>query len=650
MKTCLCIALTFVLSYVAIGQAVPPDSVQRVINSLHPVGESGQDDTIRIKTLIAWAETLQDDNAAIQIFGQILTLSEAAEWEKGRMIANSKLGFYYGRRGQYYRACEYLFAGLYLAEKLKDAPFMGYTLRFLGDQYFTLHDYKKSINYYRQALPIILRTGNLSLYIVCQNNIGLIYYQQKQYDAAIKQFSYCLRENQKLGDKKINSYFLINMAASYRQKRLYLKALAYITEFRALHAADADDLAFADSQTARIYLMMNDLATSLRSAHAAYAKRDSVTGYTLMDINEVLYLIYKRLGQDQQALRHFEKLSAIRATNDQDMKQKQIDALRFTYENEKQKVNIIALNKNVDQKNFERNLLLIGLLFFACLGGLAIYNNKLLRTKNNQIKEQKDQISTVKEKLSVTNLQLTDLNNTLEGRVRFRTEELTQANEELIRKNREIQEAFYNGQSLERKRVASELHDNIGSTLSGLKWQLEALDGDNFNLQERRVYESVLLKMEEAYSEVRLISHNLLPAELETKGLSAALQKLIEDLNRSDRIQFRYETNYQSGTFDKKGEMELYSICLELVNNILKHAQATEAVIRLEQTMKATVLTITDNGVGLTEDLIHESKGMGLKNLQNRTRSLNGRLEVKPTIPHGTEMCVTILSESDMVI
>lgn len=643
------LCILFLLSRLAVSQSIPPDSIQRKLNSLKSIGESRNDDTLRIQTLMTWAETIQDNNSAMQIFGQVLTLSEAAEWERGQMVANCRIGYFYGRKGQYYRACEHLFAGLYLADKLKDQAFLAYSLRFLGDYHLNLHEYEKALSYYRKASPLFLKIGDMSRYIVSQNNIGLVYYEQKQYDKAIKQFIYCLDENRKLKDRNIDSYCFVNLAASYRQKRMYVESLNSIDRFRNLNATNVNNQAFANAQTARTYLQMDKPKLALIFAKEAYSKRDSVLGNTQKEINEILYLIYKKLGLDHQALYYYEQLTAIQSRNELDMRKKQIDALRFTYENEKQRTNIITLNRNIEQKNrsieqrkFERNILIVSLLFFVCLGGIIVYNNRLLKRKNVEIEEQKRQLGLIKEQLSLSNVQLTDINNTLEERVSLRTEELTLANEELVRKNREIQLAFYNGQSLERKRVASELHDGLGSTLTGLKWQLEALDLDNFSIQERRIYERVLFKMGEAYSEVRLISHNLLPAELETHGLSTALRKLVNDLNRNNRMLFRYLSNYIEGCFDKKGEMELYSICLELVNNILKHSQATEASISLDQRAEEMILTISDNGIGLPEKFVYESNGMGLRNIENRTRSLAGRLEVKPAHPNGTLIYVTI--------
>lgn len=117
--------------------------------------------------------------------------------------------------------------------------------------------------------------------------------------------------------------------------------------------------------------------------------------------------------------------------------------------------------------------------------------------------------------------------------------ELQVANDELIMKNQEILEALTKGQTIERKRVALELHDNLGSTLSALKWRLETINGDNLNEKERKVYAGIVDMMKNAYAEVRLISHNMLPVELEERGLFEALNKFINDINISDKLNIK---------------------------------------------------------------------------------------------------------------
>jgi signal transduction histidine kinase len=116
-----------------------------------------------------------------------------------------------------------------------------------------------------------------------------------------------------------------------------------------------------------------------------------------------------------------------------------------------------------------------------------------------------------------------------------------------------------------------------------------------------------------------------LPEELETKGLKIAIEKLMEELNSLGKTQFKNVISENLGRFDGKIEYEIFSILLEISNNILKHSNATEAIVNLEKIGNILKLNISDNGVGLPENA--EKKGMGLPNLKSRVTSLKGKID-----------------------
>jgi signal transduction histidine kinase len=117
----------------------------------------------------------------------------------------------------------------------------------------------------------------------------------------------------------------------------------------------------------------------------------------------------------------------------------------------------------------------------------------------------------------------------------------------------------------------------------------------------------------------------LLPEELETKGLKVAIQKLLEELNSLGKTHFKNETAENIGRFDGKIEYEVFSILLEVSNNILKHSQATEAIVILEKSRNNLIMKISDNGIGLSEK--SEKNGMGMPNLRSRAASLKGKID-----------------------
>jgi two-component system, NarL family, sensor kinase len=195
------------------------------------------------------------------------------------------------------------------------------------------------------------------------------------------------------------------------------------------------------------------------------------------------------------------------------------------------------------------------------------------------------------------------------------------------KKNQEIEQALFKGQTIERKRVAEELHDNLSAKISGIRWRLEAIEPDFKIEKHRQIYQSSVNALAEVYTDVRLIAHNLLPAELETKGLGFALENLVKELNSLEKVEFTLQIPDDLGRFKNKIEYEIFSIILELSNNVLKHSQAKNATISLEKTHQKLTLLVADNGVGLGENIT--KTGMGMDNLKSRAMALSGTLKIK---------------------
>ncbi len=263
---------------------------------------------------------------------------------------------------------------------------------------------------------------------------------------------------------------------------------------------------------------------------------------------------------------------------------------------------------------------------------------KLLKSKNIAIGNQKVIIENSK-------IDLERLNNSLEDRIRIRTAELSKANQELTNKNREITEALFRGQSIERKRVATELHDNLGGTLSAIKWRLEAINRDNFNEKENKVYDSILGMMQNAYTEVRNISHNFLPSEFEKYGLIGALQKLFNEINEDDRLSITFNLTTSDFQLSNNVSLEIYSVLMELLNNVLKYAHATKVIFTIRQVNTNLIISVEDNGIGIDLNLnlnLNTGYGMGFKNIKERLDAINGFFEISSKKGAGTTINIIL--------
>ena len=221
---------------------------------------------------------------------------------------------------------------------------------------------------------------------------------------------------------------------------------------------------------------------------------------------------------------------------------------------------------------------------------------------------------------------------------------LRNKNRELINKNNEIQEALLKGQTIERKRVASELHDNVGSLLSAVRVSLLTLNRQKLPSHDQKIFAQIQEMVEGACKEVRLISHNLLPEELEKYGLQTALEKMFERLNFSTRIEFTLNTKGLKEmeenhlNINRKSSFHIYSICLELINNILKHSKASDAALTFRKNGEMIELFMRDNGVGLNK----EQQENGFKNIRERVEALKGKLTIVSEKEEETRIQISI--------
>jgi len=225
-------------------------------------------------------------------------------------------------------------------------------------------------------------------------------------------------------------------------------------------------------------------------------------------------------------------------------------------------------------------------------------------------------------------------------RTRYQRE---QSQEELIRflqvKNAEISAASLQGQTLERRRVAADLHDSLGGLLASLRWQMQQVDEHGLDEKQRGIFQTTLQTLTDAYQRVRLISHNLLPTDFEKQGLTQGLQHLVRTLSGAGNLQIDLEITGLDERLPRQTEFELYSISLELLTNVLKHTEATEAYLDLERQNGTLSLTVSDNGQGWNGQT---SEGRGWQNIQDRVASLQGTVVVRPRAGRGTEVAIRV--------
>lgn len=189
-----------------------------------------------------------------------------------------------------------------------------------------------------------------------------------------------------------------------------------------------------------------------------------------------------------------------------------------------------------------------------------------------------------------------------------------------------------NTQENERKRIAEDLHDELGSSLAALRLRLQ-----NSTLQKDELL-PLLNVVDKASDDTRNIAHHLMPPEFEKTSLKSLLSNYYTRLNSESPIKFDFLFSGDNGHFNKEEELVIYRIMMELTANVLKHSHADEATVQLICYEKNMEIMLEDNGKGIQKN---ENSGIGLRNIQSRVNYLHGEMRIDSN-EHGTTIIIQI--------
>ncbi|MEX6685938.1 histidine kinase [Danxiaibacter flavus] len=189
-------------------------------------------------------------------------------------------------------------------------------------------------------------------------------------------------------------------------------------------------------------------------------------------------------------------------------------------------------------------------------------------------------------------------------------------------------EAAIKAEESERKRIAEELHDDVGALLSATKLYMHHIDTGPLKETDRLSHEKCIELLGESIGKVRTISHNLHSIMMEDMGLNEGIRSFLRKLEQSNSLSIIVELDESYGSFTGGKDINIYRIIQELCNNILKHADAQALTIRSWPENKHVNFQLQHDGKGLSQEMFEQlrfqSNGLGLKNIQNRVALLKG--------------------------
>lgn len=504
-------------------------------------------------------------------------------------------------------AAKYYLKTIALCENSNNMKNMGSVLNNLASVYINLNDSVNAIKYINQSLEVNTRYNNILNIANAYSLKGELYSKQEKLQLALDNYNEAKAIYHQLDHSIGINNLYINFGEIYQKQEKYPLALTnydlalkYYSQTKykigTLAALKNKAAIFVDQkkfdQAVLLYDTCLDLTLQLNDRESR------------RKIYSSLATFYSGQGNHKKAFEYLQKQINLQDSINKTKVETEIANLTLKYDSEKKQSEILSLhNRNLAQENAlrkrtnQRNAYLFsGLaIILMVLMVSGYFRNRALHEKivsEQRIKQLEDE----KKLLSV----------------RFLVE----------------------GQEEERKRIAKEMHDGIGVLLATAKMQFSSVS--DVNSESKLRIEKATKLLEQATSDVRKITHNMMPGLLTKFGFFEAVEDLIEQLDDAGTISAKVVVEGEPFRFHENKEIMLYRIIQEMVHNTIKHAKATNINLVLEILPEKLNLTFADNGQGFDVEEMLQKQSIGLTSIQSRVSFLDGKLNIESSHGNGT--------------
>lgn len=529
--------------------------------------------------------TREEFDEAIRIFQQALAVVDSMEHDKrytpsdvddARSCLYGAIGNVYNMQDKAHLAIYYYQLALPIFEKYKWLESQTVLYHNVGELYFLMGNYQEAERNYLMGLSKSSESKDSLMIALSQKGLLRLYINMGDYPNAIKMAGPCYSYYHAHRTEEVGDYYVV-LASMVRLNLMEgHKNIAAAKTYAKEALKQVDELGFEDKSN--VYAACSEVAMAEKQWQQAldYALQtihpDSLATSADASCYKLLAEIYTELGQKAKAREYIQKMHDVMSRYSTDHYQSGLSQMKVLYETEKKEAQIAALDK---ERGLYRWLLVAAIIAIAALvaGGILMV---LVQRRKKAL---------------------------LAAKVALDTE------------------------TKERRILARDLHDSLGSMLSVLRLKIE---GDTQK-------DETLRMIDQTATELRRISHHIMPEELLQGGLRTALADFAISVPGT---QFHFFGN-DTIRISQDMELVLYRCAYELVNNALKHAAAEHIDIQLMQEEEQISLTVSDDGKGMS-NTPPSHEGMGFENIRARIGRFNGKLNIVSTENTGTEINITL--------
>ena len=616
---------------------------------------------------------------ALDKYRECLEILKPTNYENQKALANSNIGFVFKETGNFEKAETYIFNSLKIFEKLGKKSVVSDQYNLLAVTALRKNEYKKALDFNSRALIIQKEINYKNGMAVSYQLFGQIYTEQRDFEKAITENKKASAIYTELNDTRQIAALNSSIGNLYRKKGDYVNSIPfYITSIVQNNKINNKRiLASAYLSLSNAYLHLEKLVEAkqyLDSAEIIIEKTNNkVNRKTFYEFSsEYYYAINKPL----KALEYFKKFNEQKDSVLNIDNLKVMDDLNVKYETEKKELKISLLNKTDSIKSLQlanqqiainKNLYDISQQKLALADAdlqmaddslqLSIKNGTILQNKLDAAQKE-ERIKDLNKEKQIQALEVTRKNIAIVAILVFavliallgysfykrrtlQQQAFMQATLAKQQENATIE--IIQAEEKERKRIAEDLHDGVGQLMTAAWLNLQALD-EQMQPRDGSQYllvNKTLLLVDESCKEVRQVSHNMMPNALLRKGLVNAVREFTSQIN-TGKLSINLQTEELQKPLESHVEAILYRVIQESVNNVVKHAQATQLDISINQEPDGIDVMIEDNGKGFDTTITRATDGIGLQNIISRIHYLKGTVEWNSSEGNGTLVAIHI--------
>jgi two-component system, NarL family, sensor kinase len=500
-------------------------------------------------------------------------------------------------------------------EKMKDSLDMLFVYGNLSALYTDMKQFEKGKIYASKAVLFSKNgIGNREVYVFTLTNLASAYFGLKEYDSVLVYANEAIKICKQ--DSSYIPNYIINIQNSFHTKiiqKKYDELQYYIVSMKAIKS-------IPDSGLYQSTLFLNEGYNDYYHNNLALSKVKTLESLRFSISNNVIEnerRCYQLLQKIEVASGNFAmgdfyvaKEDSINQVQLNEEIIKNVTVYEKKYETEKKDNEILKLNSINQQKSTLNKFLIgsaIGLVLFSLLGYRNFKNKQKVSSQQQEIQQQK-----------ITELE----------------------------KDKQLSaiDAMLQGQEEERSRIAKDLHDGLGGMLSGTKLSF-------INMKENLVltpenatqFDKSLSMLDNTIADLRKVAHNLMPEALVKFGLQEAVRDFCNSIQSSTNLKIVYQPLGDNRKLSNTAEVFTYRIIQELVNNAVKHANASQIIVQLTTNNNKIGIAVEDDGKGFDTNALANSKGAGLDNIKYRVQYFNGTIDTVTSAGNGTSVNIELV-------